>query len=397
MSNGDDKQVVLLDSFHAQEASVPGVWLVLLISFLLSGCQIEFHRSKQPNFGSYRVVGYVRSHTDINSIAPEKLTHVNFAFAKLDEDGKLYLEKEGADQRLSQLVALKNRNEDLKILLSIGGWAADHFSDAALTPAARRQFAEQIVDFVLKYDLDGVDLDWEYPGQSAGGIKSRPEDKENFTLLLRTVRTYLDGTSENNGRRYLLTIATSGSRRYFEHTEMEQLHQYLDFINVMTYDFYTSGSPTTGHHAGLYQTSYIGETEKNVTSAVARHLEAGIPAEKIVIGLAFYGRGWTGVDRADSGLYKSFDRFTQAYTYKQLQTSYIDARGFNRFWDDSAKAPFLWNADSTTFISYEDPESLKYKADYVQQQNLGGVMFWEYSQDANSVLLDTLVKALRQD
>lgn len=368
--------------------------LILLIAVSLSNCQIGRKGTGAPNTGPYRVIGYVSSRTDIRVIDPTKLTHINYAFAKIDEEGGLFFPKEQSVAHLTELVALKNRNPKLKIILSVGGWGADHFSDAALTSASRRQFAQNVVAFISQYNLDGVDLDWEYPGQPGPGIKYREEDRENFTLLLRSVREHLDARSEQQGRKYLLTIASSGSRRYFENTEMEAVHPYLDFVNVMTYDFYTGGSGTTGHHAGLYKSRYIEETERYADAAIQRHLDAGIPGEKIVLGVAFYGRGWTGVEPVDSGLYQSVERATKAYTYKDLQSEYINKRSFDRYWDDSAKAPYLWSTDSTTFISYEDPESLTHKVDFIKAKSLGGVMFWEYRHDDNGALLDTLLKGL---
>ena len=147
----------------------------------------------------------------------------------------------------------------------------------------------------------------------------------------------------------------------------------------------------------MYQSEFALSSGKDSENAVEIHLAAGIPAHKIVLGVAFYGRGWTGVEPMGRGLFQTFDRFTRAYAYKQLKADYIEQRGFLRYWDASAKAPYLWSADSTTFISYEDPESLNHKAEFVKANSLGGVMFWEYSQDDDGALLDTLVKALERE
>lgn len=370
-----------------------GLFFTLLFGAM--GCQIGKKQSDLPNLGPYRVVGYVKSRGDMHRVNARLLTHINYAFAKLDEQGELVFNNpEQVEQDLAQLQVLREKNPKIKVLLSVGGWGADHFSDAALTPASRRRMAQSIVEHISKYNLNGVDLDWEYPGQPGPGIKYRPEDRENFTFLLKTVREYLNGLSEQTGQAYLLTIAAPGSKRYFENTEMDVLHQYLDFINVMSYDFYTAGSGVTGHHTGLRKSEGARSSSRNAEAAVALHLEAGIPPHKIVLGAAFYGRGWTGVHPENSGLHQEYERFTKAYTYKELKANYIGKRGFDRYWDRDAQAPYLWQADSTTFISYEDPESLKHKASFVKKQSLGGVMFWEYSQDAEGVLLDTLVKAL---
>ncbi|MEM8488371.1 MAG: glycosyl hydrolase family 18 protein, partial [Bacteroidota bacterium] len=110
----------------------------------------------------------------------------------------------------------------------------------------------------------------------------------------------------------------------------------------------------------------------------------------------FYGRGWTQVSKTNSGLYQSAGRPTRAYTYRELTTDYINKRSFDLYWDDSARAPYLWSADSSTFISFEDSQSLRQKVSFVKERSLGGIMFWEYGHDANGALLDTLVRSLEE-
>ncbi|MEM8488898.1 MAG: glycosyl hydrolase family 18 protein, partial [Bacteroidota bacterium] len=305
---------------------------IALAGTAIAGCQIGLKKQPAPDFGDYRIIGYVNTDTDIRQIDPHKLTHINFAFARLDSTGAIYFRSAGSEAYLAQLTALRNRNPSLQIVLSIGGWGADYFSDVALNDTSRRDFAMKVVDLVRAHDLDGVDLDWEYPGQPGPGIKYRPEDKLNFTLLLQTVRQHLDLAGAEDGRDYILTIASSGSQRYFANTQMDVLHAYLDFINVMAYDFYTAGSGKTGHHAGLFKSSYTDDTDRNADDAVRRHLEAGIPADKVVLGVAFYGRGWTQVSKTNSGLYQSAGRPTRAYTYRELTTDYINKRSFDLYW-----------------------------------------------------------------
>ena len=208
-----------------------------------------------------RVIAYVAGWSMPAEIPVEKLTHVNFAFARIDDGGRVVFQEPRYGPALESLVALKKRNPALRVLISIGGWEADGFSDAALSEASRATFAKSAVELMRRHGADGLDIDWEYPGQGAGGIKYRPEDKQNFTLLLAELRRALDAASEADGRkgaeRYLLTIA-SADREYFDYTEMDRLHVHLDWINVMTYDFFNSLTPTTGHHAGLYASEFAG-------------------------------------------------------------------------------------------------------------------------------------------
>jgi chitinase len=347
----------------------------------LTGCAST---APTPAPHDYRVIAYVRGRTDIARIGAEKLTHINYAFGKVSPEGEVVIEPE-APAHFSQLNALKARNPRLKVLISIGGWGADHFSEAALTEEAREKFARSAVALVDLYALDGVDLDWEYPGQPGPGISFRPEDKENFTLLLKTMRAHL-------GSR-LLTIASSGGR-YFEHTEMGSLHQYLDFINVMTYDFAGAWSDVTGHHTPLLRSASAPDKPASV-DFIDQHLRAGIPASKIVLGVAFYGRSWKGVGGANNGLYQPYQSYDTDVPYARLVSEYLPSSAFERFWDAAARAPYLWDKTGGRFVTFDDPRSLREKTSFVKERGLGGVMYWEHSHDAEERLLDVLAHELR--
>lgn len=370
----------------------------MLLAGTVVGCQISRTPSNAPAIQPYRIIGYVGGGTEIWRIDAAKLTHINYAFAKINEAGQIYFDNPRSYQHMAQLQALKSKNPHLKLLVSVGGWGADGFSDAALTDASRRVFAESIIEMIKQYDLDGIDLDWEYPGQPGPGIVYREEDKINFTLMLKTVREHLDRLSNARGHtgpdRYLLTIASNDDQAYFEHTEMETLHRYLDFINVMTYDTFTSGSSMTGHHTGLYGSDHPGAAKRNAATAIDRHLRAGIPPRKIVLGVAFYGRGWNGVNPENNGLNQPYGAFDGAYAYSKLQEEYIDKNGFDRYWDAMAKAPYLWNPTDSVFISYDDVESLRHKTVFVKEKGIGGVMYWQHRHDPEEELLGEIYEGL---
>ncbi len=371
---------------------------ILSLTLLACGLSTILSTAASAPQPKYKIIGYVGGRTNIYTIGAEKLTHINYAFALVSKEGELMFRNPNAPAHLSQLQALKARNPALKIIVSVGGWGADNFSDAALTDESRDKFAKSVIDLIKRYALDGIDLDWEYPGQPGPGIKYRPEDKENFTLMLKTIRQQLDALSDERKRagadRYTLTIASTNGR-YFEHTEMDKLHVYLDWINIMTYDFYTSGAKTTGHLTGLYRSPNDANAGRNTEASVKQHLEAGIPPKKLVIGAAFYGRGWTGVKPENNGINQPFEKYAGEYPYSILVRDYLDKQGFKRQWDSVAKAPYLWNPDSATLISYDDPESLKAKAAFVKAQRLGGIMYWEHSHDPSEVLLNTIFGSLR--
>lgn len=371
--------------------------LVSVTSWLAAQSGIARAEPAAAPAAQFRIVAYVASWAAPAIIHPEKLTHLNFSFARI-VNGRVGLENEAVAARLKAIRALKDENPALKVMVSVGGWTAEGFSDAALTDASRSTFARSAVELLRDYGLDGIDLDWEYPGQGVAGIKYRAADKQNFTLLLKTLRQQLDAESAARGRsgsdRYLLTIA-SADREYFDHTEMQSLHVYLDWINVMSYDFFNSLTPTTGHHAGLYHSELAGPRDRDADAAVRQHLAAGIPAGKLVLGVAFYGRGFAGVTPVNHGLNQSYERYEADHSYAELEGRFIGKQGFVRYWDERAQAPYLWNSATRTFISYDDPQSIGIKTRYAKEKHLGGVMFWESSQDRDGELLEVIARARR--
>jgi chitinase len=329
-----------------------------------------------------------------------RLTHINYAFANIRDD-QVVLERPYDAERLDTLRALKQYNPDLKVLLSVGGWAwSDHFSDAALTAASRQRFARSAAAIVEQHQLDGLDIDWEYPGQRGEDNVYRPEDKQNFTRLLRALRSQLDSLGSahdrTNGGRYLLTIAAAVDSTYLANTNMADVQKHLDFVNLMTYDFHGSWTDRTGHHANLHASSLAPPSAPSGHAGVQRFLDAGVPATKLVLGAAFYGRWWTGVSPTDQhGRYQPYETAQSTLPYDSLTAHYIDQNGFTRYWDDAAQAPYLWNAETRAFITYDDPASLRAKAEYAHEHGLGGIMYWEHSHNADGTLLGALHDALR--
>lgn len=351
----------------------------------------------------YKIIGYVagwKENWTTDKIDARKLTHINYAFAVI-EDGRV-VARHGTDPyNFKVLDSLKQENPDLKLLISVGGWADSHkFSDAALTEKSRTLFAESAIEFMKKYNLDGVDIDWEYPASSGQNNMYRAVDKQNFTLMLKKLREQLDIRSEIDGRTddnpYLLTVATGASQGFLNNTEMHKAHQYLDFVNVMTYDFHTGGNPVAGHHTNLYPSGSINWTGRSSDQAIQWYIDAGIPPYKLVLGVAFYGRFWSNVRPNGHGLYEWTPEGDRGgFDFHEIKTNYENKKGFTRYWDDHAKAPYLWNPDTRTFITYDDQESLTHKTYYIKARGLGGVMFWEYSSDTTGVLLNTLYEGLK--
>jgi chitinase len=344
--------------------------------------------------GDYRIIGYVADGPTLPKISANKLDVVNFAFAEVNPAHEVFLPKETAARSLAGLVALRKINPDLKVLLSIGGWGAGHFSEAALTDTSRARFADTALELVRRHDLDGVDIDWEYPAHPGPGISYRPEDKQNFTRLLTVVRKKLDGLSAaNGGRPYLLTIAAADGEAA-KGLEIAKIARILDWINLMTYDFYGSLTPTTGHHASLFRSSTAAPDSRNTQKAVDEFIKAGAPPRKINIGLAFYGRTFGDVGSKEHGLHQRFGSDGGFISWQDIARDHLGRPGVVRYWDEEAQAAWLWNEEQRRLISYDDPQALQAKARFVRQRGLGGVMYWEQRQDPDEQLLDVVRAAL---
>jgi chitinase len=366
----------------------------VLVLAALSGCAAA--PARKPPERQFQLVGYVAGWERQVPIAAERLTAINYAFAHI-VDGAVVLDQKGASEQLAQLHGLRLRNPKLKILVSIGGWGADGFSDAALTDTSRAKFAQSCADLIVRQQLDGIDLDWEYPGLPGPGIRHRDEDRRNFTLLLEALRQRLDELGAEHGRanaHYLITAALADGE-FVAHIELDRIHRYLDWIDLMTYDFHNSLTPTTGHHAALSRSATSAAGERSVERAVDQFLAAGVPANKLIVGVPFYGRAFADVQPANRGLDQPFGRYDGDYAWPKLKAGFIDRNGYVRYWDEQAKVPYLWNAQTHAFVSYDDPQSLALKAGYVKARQLGGMMYWEQSQDPDGQLLGVLAGALR--
>ena len=210
---------------------------------------------------------------------------------------------------------------------------------------------------------------------------------------IKEIRKHLDEVGKKDNTHYLLTIATGADQAYINNTDLGKAHQYLDFINIMTYDYYTGGGQATGHHSNLFA-SASNPNGRSSARAVEEHVNAGIPIEKLVLGVPFYGRWWKGADADNNGLYQDSDGERGGYSFKEIEENYVNKNGFERLWDDSAKAPYLWNATEKQFVTYEDAKSLKLKVDFIKEKKMAGVMFWQLFGDSDT-LLNTISENLK--
>lgn len=361
-----------------------------------------------------RVVGYLASWgvrskgTRIAELPAKDLTHIFYAFGKIGDDLRVTFGDPcidigvcqsgapvNAGGNFAELQRLKQLNPHLRLVVSIGGWTGSgKFSDAALTEQSRRIFTESAIDVFIRQRpglFDGIDIDWEFP--VAGGMKGnveRPVDKENFTLLLAELRRQLDAQGANDHRHYELAIAASAGPRGFANIEITRITPLLDFINVMTYDYY-SGASTTGFNSPLYAAKGDPAPVYNVDATMRRFLDAGVPANKLLVGIPFYGRGYGGVPNVNGGLFQPTNTRPPNWRDRDgdwsvlSQTRLKDPR-YVRRWEPDARVPWLYDSTSGTWVSYDDPQSVGEKARYVRERGLGGVVIWELGGDDGSLM-----------
>jgi len=345
----------------------------------------------------FRIVGYVGDRSADDTWDPGKVDTLIFAFARL-ADGEITLDH-AADVRLGRILALKADHPRLRVTISVGGWSAGGFSEAAATAEGRKRFARSAAALLHAHRADGLDVDWEYPGHHESGIASSEHDRENFTALLAEVRTALDQASAADGRRgddrYQLSIAVADAE-FVDHIDIAAVDRQVDGFNLMTYDFVNSMTPTTGHHSGLYASALAPKTARTGERAVKQFLAAGAEPRKLFLGAAFYGREFDGVDAAHDGLYQHYAHFAGYRDWKVLVPDYIDQNGYRKHWDAAAHAPFLWNESTRHFVTYEDAQSLREKIAFVRTLHLGGIMYWEQDGDPKGELLDVLWRGSRQ-
>lgn len=366
----------------------------------LSACksQTEQRTTGSPE-GEFVVIGYVpgfRGVIDETTIDARKLTHINYAFVNV-KDSMAWLTNIATDTvNFRKLTELRKVNPSLKILFSVGGWSwSENFSDAVLTESSRKKFARTNVDLVETYDLDGVDIDWEYPGMRGEDNVFRPEDKQNFTLMFKALREELDVLSQRTGKTYQLTTAIPCFTRFIEITEMDKAQQYLDYINLMAYDFYVAGD-TAGHHSNLYPSERY-EKEQSGHRAYEEYTRAGVPAHKLVLGIPFYGRSWYMKTSEHHGINRPVDSLARGGGFTYIRDTLALQPGFVRHWDPKAQAPYLFHEQTRQLVSYDDEESVALKCAYVREHGMAGVMFWQYFSDPKGYLLSAIDQARKTD
>jgi chitinase len=405
-----------------------------------------------PEWGVYQQPYYVRSMIDGG--AADKITHLNYAFGvpapdpvtgeitcQLDDPAAAYQQTYSGDDgngnndsvdgvgdvpgqllrgHFNQLKKLKDAYPDIKILVSLGGWLGSaFFSDAALSAQSRATFVSSCIDLFIRGDLpipagegaaagifDGIDIDWEYPvAGGASGTHHNKDDAANLSLLFQEFRSQFDqqGLVDSDGDELLLTMAGPASDYRGQNYNIGQDQAILDYVQIMTYDFHGSWEHKTGHLTNPC-TSILDPASETWRLSLDKSVKLyrdqyGVPSAKIVPGAAFYGRGWKRAkEGGNDGLYgraggAASGTYEDGYDYYQ-DLPWTDP-SFQEHWDDLAKAAWLYSPTKQIFWTYDNPESLAVKADYVRFFNLGGLMFWEVSGDLGGTLIDALHHGLK--
>ncbi|MFF2018689.1 glycosyl hydrolase family 18 protein [Paenibacillus sp. NPDC058177] len=373
----------------------------------------------------------------VDKIPWSKITHINYAFAQVNAQNTIELmdrtaaiEKDYPGQlttlpfkgHFNQLIKFKQLYPDVRTLISVGGWAGSGgFYNMANSEAGRETFANSVISFLRTYQFNGVDIDWEYPSGTAqsgnpndfGAAEPlRGVNYNNYVLLMKKLREKLDQAGAQDNQKYDLTVAATASSWILGGMKLGEANQYLDWANLMTYDFHGAWNGYVGPHSALYpdsrdtETTALGTPVLNTDWAVRYYLGT-LPPEKIVIGVPYYSRGWKNVSGGinNTGLYGTApttgggadgdygiwndpapEQPAGANPIWHILNLLKDPAN-KRYFDPVTKTPYLFNADKKIFLTYEDQESLGYKLDYIKQKGLGGMMFWEltgdYSQQAD--------------
>lgn len=312
----------------------------------------------------------------------KQLDVIHIAFAHCRDSSFYFAHPED----LVHLERLRLANPSIRILFSVGGWGSGGFSIMSSSEETRRKFANSCLDAVKTYRLDGIDIDWEYPCLDWGNIDASFDDRENFTEMLETVRSVFDTYDP----KLMLTIAVGNDSYFIENTEMDKVARVLDYVSLMTYDMRGCSDRVTGHHTNLFMPKSVSlpRAHRSVENSVRIFHEAGVPMEKLIVGLAFYSRMWKNVTNENNGLWQKAEPGDYGPSYHDIAEQYLNRNGFIRYYDKECEAPYLF--DGNTFISYDDEESIAAKCAYVKQMGLGGVMYWEHSCDKTRTLLSSI-------
>ena len=368
----------------------------ILIIISLYSCKTFDNTSNEKGIKVMAYYAPPRGDFTPENLPLDKLTHIIYSFTQVI-DNEMKFRNDSSALKLKMLVKQKKKHPHLKVMVACGGWGGSGgFSEMTRSADNRKKFVESTIRFIREFNLDGLDIDWEYPGMEGIGNPNIPEDKENFTSLMRELGEGLDKT----GKDKVLTFAVAGWEEFFNHVELDKVMQYATYMNVMSYDLAGGDDSYTSHHTNLgwvkmediegtpaaIKIREEGDSTKpfSAEKIISYCMEKGVKPGQIVIGAAFYGKGWIGVPPQNNGLYQlNRGAWRGSGRYSQIREKYEDKDGFVRHWDTIALAPYLYRAIDSIFISYEDTVSIRLKTQYAKNKDLAGIMFWQLGGDTD--------------
>lgn len=365
-----------------------------------------------PNWQWYKRAGLVNPKT----IDYSKYTIINYSFFKPEVDGSISSTDAWADENLllgeinwstspysykpNTSIPQLAHAAGTKLLISIGGWTlSDNFPGIAASSIKRQLFATSCVDLIKQYNLDGIDIDWEYPGFI--DHSGTPADKVNFTLFLQAIRTAIDAYGLQVNKTFLLTAAVGASASTANNIDWVQVTPLLDYVNMMTYDFFGTYSTLTSHNSPLYPPAQ-GDPSCIQTSVDLFSKTYNIPLSKMNVGIAFYGKSVTNT----TGLYKTHSGLVDNVVFAEdlgnpmYYNIVANQSLFNKGWDSSAHCPWIIGKSNNIYVTYDDEQSIGEKAQFVCDKNAAGVIIWDMTGDyfkdgsgkITTPLVDTIYK-----
>ena len=418
--------------------------LIALISFSALWSQAngksDFKSSNAQAPVAKQIIGYFPSwqmYKRNNLVNPAMLdysryTILNYSFFKTDTNGNVGGTDAWADSMLLRGIPDWGRPQPayypntslidhahlhgVKVMVSIGGWTlSDNFSRIAEDPIKRAHFAHECARILQEYQFDGIDIDWEYP--TFAEHSGRAIDRETYPVFMKAIRDSIDAYGKTINTKMLLTGAYGTGEKQMAAIKWDVMKEFMDYFNMMTYDSNGPWSDDANHNSPLYNPSkgYQGsmdQTFKNITQ------KYHVPAEKVNLGIALYGRalrGFNGTEpvalfrndhqhKVDDVIFAEHEGMPQYYNIMEEAGKH----GYKEYWDDVSKVPYLISQEEQSFVSYDNPRSVKLKAEYVVANKCAGVIMWDSYGDymetkpgsgfvAGTPLVDELVNTFGTD
>ncbi|MBX0321864.1 twin-arginine translocation signal domain-containing protein [Halomicroarcula sp. F13] len=339
----------------------------------------------------------------------DQITHLQYAYLSVEEDGSVGYADQFADTRnLAAFQARKKNHPDTKMILSIGGFfASRYYSRVTVDSARRARFARTAVEIMREYDFDGLDLDWRYPSGEDADQYTRDGDIRQFTLLIQEVRRQLDAAGEEDDKDYELSLSAAINPNFAEELVVAELADAVDRVNVVCYDFAGPWDEYTGFGAPLYNPypDSVPDFQYYTANAMDAWKARPIDPAKLNLTFATFGRGYTGVDPANRGFDQPFEGVPDGtfpaeeqgtYDFWDIEYNVNADNDYEYYWHDDAAAPYLYSENDREFVSYDNMRSVALKAEYVLDNDFGGMTMWDFHGDKYGALLYTVNEALAQ-